>query len=195
MKILKISIYIFSAFFLGSHVFGQNTLDEKYQNMIETTESYNQYKMIPRTTIDGFWSEVQDSLRSNNAKVRNLNSRIQDQKTSIDNLTSEEAEIQSKLDKSLKLNDSILFFGIELTKMVYHIIVWGLIIILVVAAIMFYTMFHKSNRVTVRSKKELETMQLAFEKHKTQSRETQVKLKRELQTAINMMDEMKRGRN
>lgn len=67
--------------------------------------------------------------------------------------------------------------------------------VLAVLAALAYMMFMKSNRVTSRSRKELGALEQEFEDHKNKARETQVKLKRELQTSINKMEEMKRGRS
>ena len=195
MKIIKTSI-IGILFVAVAHLsLAQDSLQVKYQNMIESTETFNQYKVIPRTMLDAFWAEAVDSLQQNGRAIRSLSGQVQSQSDSIRSLTAQRDNVQGQLDESLTLNDSISFLGANLTKGTYHFIVWGLILALVVTAIVFYVMFLNSNRVTSRSKKELETLQLAYEEHKNQSREKQVKLKRELQTAINTIDEMKRGRS
>lgn len=195
MNFLKTVIISLALFFVSLSVLSQETLNEKYDEMIESTETFNQYKVIPRTTLDEFWSEVQDSLQINRITINSLNIQAKTQEDTVKSLTTQRDSAQSKLDESLNRNESISFLGIDFSKTAYHFMVWGIIIVVAVMAIAFYFMFLKSNRVTTRSNKELETLQLAAEKHKSQSRETQVKLKRELQTAINTIEEMKRGRN
>lgn len=195
MKFLRIGTLAISLLFTHFHLSGQDSLERKYQNMIETTETFNQYKVIPRTTIDGFWSEVLDSLRDHNATISSLRSEIAAQKDTISSLSSAKLELKAQLDESLTQNDSIAFFGMNVFKITYHFIVWGIIIVLAVLAVLAYTMFIKSNRVTVRSRKELDALQREYEDHKSKARETQVKLKRELQTSINKMEELKRGRS
>lgn len=193
MKILKLSIIFFLLFF-ASQVPGQDSLNKKYIDIIESTETFNQYKVIPRSTIDAFWGEVVDSLQENSQKIIKLADQVRIQADSIRALATKKNTIQNQLEESLTLNDSISFIGLSLSKMAYHFVVWSIIIILAVLAFVCYFMFLKSNRVTTRSRKELETLQLAFEEHKNQSREKQVRLKRELQTAVNTMEDMKRGR-
>jgi len=195
MKFLRTGTLAISLLFAHFHLVGQDSLDEKYQNMIETTETFNQYKVIPRTTIDAFWSEVLDSLRDNNATISSLRSEIAVQQDTISSLSAATSELKAQLDESLTLNDSISFFGIDVSKTTYHFIVWGIIMVLAVLAALAYMMFMKSNRVTSRSRKELGALEQEFEDHKNKARETQVKLKRELQTSINKMEEMKRGRS
>ena len=195
MKFLRIGILTTSMLFACLYAVGQDSLNAKYQNMIETTETFNQYKVIPRTRIDAFWTEVMDSLRDGSATIKALRQEIAVQIDTISSLSSANTSIQSQLDESLTLNDSIAFVGVNLSKTTYHLIVWGIIVVLAVLAVVVYMMYLKSNRVTVRSNRELETLHSQFEDHKSKARETQVKLKRELQTSINKIEEMKRGRS
>ncbi|MEQ9022021.1 MAG: hypothetical protein RLN82_04575, partial [Pseudomonadales bacterium] len=99
------------------------------------------------------------------------------------------AEVQARLDESLELNDTIYFLGIPFSKVGYHIMVWVIIIALAVLGVMAYFMFIRSNSVTKRAKREFDSLQAEYEEHKTKARETQVKLKRELQTAVNQLNE------
>ena len=195
MKFLRIGILTTSMLFACLYAVGQDSLNVKYQNMIQTTETFNQYKVIPRTRIDAFWTEVMDSLRDGSATIKALRQEIAVQSDTISSLSSANTSIQSQLDESLTLNDSIAFVGVNLSKTTYHLIVWGIIVVLAVLAVVAYMMYLKSNRVTVRSNRELETLNSQFEDHKSKARETQVKLKRELQTSINKIEEMKRGRS
>lgn len=195
MKFVKTCIIYTFCIIITHFSLAQDSLNAKYNNMIESTETFNQYKVIPKTSLDAFWSEVMDSMQEDSRSIQSLTEQVQSQIDSIESLTSERNSVQNELDESLMLNDSISFLGITLSKSVYHIIVWGIIFVVLVLSIVVYLMFLKSNKVTTRSRKELETLQHAFEEHKSQSREKQVKLKRELQTAINTIDEMKRGRS
>ena len=174
--------------------FGQESLNDKYQDMLETTETFQQYKVIPRTTIDAFWAEVTDSLKSNSVAYKQLFDQAAYQKKRMAEVSAERDDLHVKLDESLALMDSISFLGINLSKTAYHIIVWTIIVLLLVGMAIVYMMFLKGNRVTSKSTKELTLVTSEFEEYKNQSREKQVKLKRELQTAINTIDELKRGR-
>jgi len=194
MKFLKVGVITALLLFAGNQVMAQDTLNVKYQDMIRTTETFNQFKVIPRTTIDAFWSEVVDSLTQNATEIKSLKSEVSVQKDSLKRLSSTKRSLQGRLDESLNQKDSIRFLGMDLSKTTYHIIVWGIIIAVAILAVVFYLMFIKGNRVTTRSKKELEELQVEFEEHKNKARESQVKLKRELQTAVNKLEELKRGR-
>ncbi|MEQ9467523.1 MAG: hypothetical protein RLN88_08930 [Ekhidna sp.] len=188
MKNLKLTFSLaFILFAMQSQA--QETLREKYDAMLEKTETYEQYKVIPRTTLNSFWSEALDSLKQQARTIRDLRSQVTGQQGEINSLRAEIAEVQSKLDESLELNDTIYFLGMPFSKVGYHIMVWLIIAALAVLGVMSYLMFIRSNSVTSKTRREYETLNAEYEEHKTHARETQVKLKRELQTAINQLNE------
>ncbi|MEM6736867.1 MAG: hypothetical protein AAGC64_10905 [Bacteroidota bacterium] len=175
--------------------FGQErSLNEKYQALMETSESYNQYKVVLKSNLDAFWSEVMDSLKRNNQNMQNLSAQLSDQKVAVDSLNSTKIQLRKELEESLANNDSISFLSISFTKIGYHVMVWGIIFVLAVLGTIIYFMFLKSNKVTIKSKKELEALKLSYEQHKNKARQHEIKLKRELQTAINTLEETRRNR-
>ncbi|WP_370089476.1 hypothetical protein [Ekhidna sp.] len=189
MKNLRLTLSTFILFIFFLPAYAQETLQEKYDEMLESTETYEQYKVIPRTRLNAFWKEVSDSLSQNIRTINDLKSQIQDQEASIAALEANVADLQSRLDESLNLNDTIYFLGIPFSKVGYHIMVWVIIAALAVLGVMAYFMFIRSNKVTSKTKREFETLQAEYEEHKNKAREKQVKLKRELQTAVNQLNE------
>lgn len=169
--------------------FGQETLQEKYDDMIESTETYEQYKVIPRSRLDGFWTEVTDSIKRNEAIQKNQQNTILEQQAENVRVAAVAKDFEAQLSESLDLNDTIYFLGIPFSKVGYHLMVWLIIVVLAVLGVLSYLMFLRSNRVTTRVKKEHEELIVEFDAHKDKARETQVKLKRELQTALNNLNE------
>ncbi|WP_421764594.1 hypothetical protein [Ekhidna sp.] len=189
MKNLKLTIFTILSITYSLSASAQETLQQKFDNMLENTETYERYKVIPRTDLNAFWSEVTDTLNQKQQKIQQLQSETQDAKANAQQSRAELVSVQAKLDESLELNDTIYFFGIPFSKIGYHILVWAIIAILAVLGIMAYFMFIRSNSVTTKTRREFETLQAEYEEHKSKSRETQVKLKRELQTAVNQLSE------
>ena len=187
MKCLTRPLAVFVLLFAGGSLYSQS-LNEKYTDLIQRSETYEQYKVIPKTSLDGFWVEVMDSIAFQNNSLADLRAKVRRQNQKIESLAKSQQEVQAKLDESLTKNDSIRFLGVSLSKLSYHLIVWSLILILASLGILAYTMFFRSNKLTVRHKKDLEELELEFEKHRNAAREKQVKLKRELQTALNQLE-------
>ena len=189
MKSLKISLILLFAYVAIPQSFGQETLQEKYDDMIESTETYEQYKVIPRTRLNGFWSEVSDSLNQNKIVQKEQQNTILDQQAENVRVAAVAKDLEAQLSESLDQNDTIYFLGIPFSKIGYHLMVWLIIVALAVLGVISYLMFMRSNSVTSRVKKEHEELIAEFDAHKDKARETQVKLKRELQTAINSLNE------
>jgi len=193
MKYLKFNLFFILLTSILTTPYAQESLKEKYDNILEETETFKQYKVIPQATLDDLWSQVMDSVSQRNREINELKSEVADQNGKIEALTSDKEAIQAELDKSLSVNDSIYFLGIQFSKLGYHIMVWAIIVILLVLGAIAYSMYFRSNRATAKYKKEYEVLNAEYETHKTKSREKQVKLKRELQTAVNTLEEKKKA--
>jgi len=169
------------------------TLKGTFDGMMEKYSTYEQYKVIPITRMNQFWVEVNDSLITKDRSISQLNVEIVALNAMIDSLKSDLATVKNNLETSEATNSEISFVGIPFDKTVYHILVWTIIIILASLAVVAYFMYIRSNGLTSRFKKDLEQMRHEYDEHRDKSREVQVRLKRELQTAVNTIEEMKRG--
>lgn len=172
--------------------FAQETLQSQYNKLMEYS-TYEKYKVIPITDINAFWANVDDSLRVKANRISQLEKKITELEVEMDTLNNKLSSVQNKLSNSRSVNDQIEFIGISFNKTAYHIMVWSIVIVLVVLAVIGYMMYMRSNMVTTRARKESESLRAALEDAKDKARETQVKLKRELQTAVNTIEEMRRG--
>ncbi len=185
----------------STSVFGQDepinqepkSLKGTFDGMMNKYSSYEQYKVIPITRLNEFWGEVNDSLTTKERTIAELNGEIVALNAMIDSLRSDLAIVKANLETSEATNSEIAFLGISFDKIVYHILVWIIIVLLGVLAVLTYFMYIRSNGLTSRFKKDLEQLRQEYDEHRDKSREAQVRLKRELQTAVNTVDEMKRG--
>lgn len=189
MKSLRLTFSFISIFLITAQSFGQETLQEKYDALIKETETFQQYKVIPRKSLDTFWSETMDSVKRTNQQVKDLHVNLASQKDSIQKFSAKIDELQGKLDESLNMNDSISLLGIPFSKLGYHVLVWSIIVVLSVLGFLAYFLFIRSNKQTSKFRKELESLKTEFEEQKVKSLEKQLKLKRELQTAVNQLSE------
>jgi len=187
MKNLTLTICLITTILFN--VSGQQTLDEKYSQLLESTETFNQYKVIPRSDLNAFWAEVMDSVNSQSGMITDLETRLKTEQSRVEEVQDQFQESQTKLTESLQFNDSISFLGMNFTKTTYHIMVWLIIVALAVLAIFSYLMYMRSNSVTSSAQREYQSLSAEFEEHRHSSREKQAKLKRDLQTAINKLNE------
>ncbi|WP_421895369.1 hypothetical protein [Marinoscillum sp.] len=192
-RTLKLCLLLFTVAAASQAGHAQESLKDQYEQIMQKSSTYEQYKVIRQTEIEGFWVNIEDTLNGKTEEITSLQSTIANLQGNIDSLKSDLRKVSARLAESEKTNDAIIFLGIEMEKTAYHILVWVIILILVVAVVLAYGMFVKSNATTSRIKRDYEQQRKEFETHRDKSRETQVRLKRELQTAVNTIEEMKRG--
>ncbi len=169
-----------------------STLDGKYQEMMEKSETYEVYKVIKLDRLNTFWVEVQDSLNAQNRQIIRLSTTIDTLQSTVRSLNDNVERLTADLDESNSINDSISFLGIDFSKGFYHVLVWGIIGGCIVGLVIVFGMYKRSNSVTSRSLKDYRNLEGEYESHKNQSREKYVKLKRELQTALNKLEEIRK---
>ncbi len=177
------------------NAYSQDTsLDKKYNEMMENSETYEVYKVIRETRLNAFWSEVMDTLNYQQSLISEATNSIGELESAIENQQTEIDQLKSDLGASNAMNESISFFGITFSKTVYHIIVWAIIIGLAIITGIVFGMFKRSNVVTTRTIKDYRELTAEYDAFRDKSRENYVKLKRELQTAINKLEEQKKNR-
>jgi len=189
--ILLISISVFSQSETSADQQGVQSLKTQFQEMLDKSESYTDYKVIKRTSLSQYNKAVQDSLKVNRNKINSLNTQVGEQKSQITQLSTRISDLETQLATSEDLRESLVVLGIVMNKATYHMIVWLIICGLTVFGIFAYGSFIRSNKITTKSKKNLETLEVEYDEHKKNSHEKQIKIGRELQTERNKVEELK----
>lgn len=182
-------IYIFSASSFAIAQSESSTLNQQFQEVFENTESFKQYKVVPKTTLNSLFKQVTDSMKKVERQISGLENEISTQQAQISKLNTQLNALNSDLEKSNTMNDSIAFLGVDFQKPVYNILVWSLIILLAVAVGFIYMLFKRSHKITRTTQNDLNRLTTEFDTYKTTAHEKQVKLKRDLQTAMNTLHE------
>lgn len=173
----------------------EGPLNDQYNTLKEKSETYEMYKVIQTQRLDAFWSSVNDTLSAYGESMTELKQKIFELEDQLSESNSIVEGLNQTLEESETRNSTIAFLGIDFEKWVYHLIVWILITALLVAGIVNFIMFKQGKVVTDRSVKELTKLTEEFESFKDKSREKHIKLKRELQTAVNALDEARRSKS
>ena len=188
MKTTLLSLAVVFAFSIGANA---QTLDEQFQELKKNSYSYKEYKNIKLNELNDFWSVVQDSLKvkdrsyataqgtieAQNNKINELNSTIDTQKSAI-----EEREFDAQ---------HINVLGMDMGKDSYKMFnTIAIIALLLVLGVLFYQ-FKSSQKIAVAKKKDYDKLSEDFEEYKRNALEKQMKLRRELQTERNRIDEIR----
>lgn len=184
---------ILAIFLICTKVSGQSdSLQTKYNELMGSSETYQKYKVIVKEDLDDFWIAAQDTVGDYQRRLRIEQSQVVGLKREL----SDAEEQIGKLDEQLKtLSDqvgSITFLGILFSKATYHALVWSLILLLIAGVGVIYATSLRARLVTKSTAADYKSLLSEYEEYKERARAREVKVKRELQTASNNLEEFKR---
>jgi len=194
MRYRQILFFIAAAFAIQFSAKAQEDLklSEQYQNMIENSETFEKYKVIPITKVNEFGEVLKDTLNTLKQNVSSARSAQKAAEKERDTAKSKMNDLNSELEEAKSVVDEMPLFGIAMTKTSYNVVMWSIVAVLLAGLIIVYIMFLNSFRVTKQAKKDKQIVDQELEDLRKRSHDKQVKIKRELQTALNKLDEYKR---
>lgn len=191
-KVLVIFSMIAFAIHLDAQAQGDATLLEQYQKMVEGSETFEKYKVIPITKVNSFGQVMNDSINSLKEKVASAkNAKLEAEKES-DSAKSQMTKLKTELKNAQNAVDEMPFLGIPMSKTTYNVVMWSIVVVLIIGLVIVYVLFLKSYRTTRQAKKDKELVDQELEDLRKRSHDKQVKIKRELQTALNKLEEQRR---
>ncbi|MFT6186760.1 MAG: septal ring factor EnvC (AmiA/AmiB activator) [Cryomorphaceae bacterium] len=168
-----------------------NTLENQYLQLKNKSNSYQQYKVVDKTKLDGFWSAVEDTLNENSAQITGLDTEVVTLKKTVSSLETKLIDRDSSLSDQSYQIEHMSFLGIDMTKGGYITFSWVIIFVLILTVLILYFRFSSANKTTKGTKKDFSQLQEDFDEHKRKTRDKETKLMRDLQTEINRVEELK----
>jgi hypothetical protein len=162
----------------------EGTIRGQFEYMMKKSSSWQGHEVIKHEMINKFESNVQDSLNLLKSKLNNSDTKIDSQDKEIDQLKTEIQKLKNQLDETLRMKDSMKFFGIELSKSSYNTLMWVLILGSLTVAGICFLLFKRSNVVTVETKQTLEEVREEFDTHRKNALVREQKLARRLQDEV-----------
>lgn len=191
MRNLLTITLLFLSVSLAAQDEGPKSLDQQFDQMIEETETFKSYKVIPIERLRNFWSVVNDSIEDKDNQIVAAQEKINEQQDNIASLEDRITEGQGLVDQAEYDRTHITVLGIDFLKSTF-ILTSFIIIVLLLAMIAYgYGKYKFSNRLATDKTKKYEDLESEFKDYQDSSREKQMKLKRDLQTQINKIEELK----
>jgi F0F1-type ATP synthase assembly protein I len=167
------------------------TLNQKWDNMLSKSENYQNYKVIKTSELLDVWKSIQDSIVRFKAELVQERNRIKGQNAQIIQLQKQVSDVKEELNGVTTQKNSMSFLGMDVDKYVYTSALWMIILIVVGSCAVLFYLYTKSNKVTVQKITEYDQLSRSFEEYKQGKIEMERKLKREIQTNANMVEELK----
>lgn len=157
------------------------------------SSSGREYKVVNLEDLNALWNNVQDQLAASKDELQSSQARVDALRQEVAQLTQRVDEQQAIVQESEHAATHISVLGIDVAKDKFEATFWittAILLILLAGAIY---QFKRSRNVTRRTQMNFMELQEEMEELRKTSLEKERRLRRELQTERNMMEEM--GRN
>ena len=169
------------------------TLEQRYTELLKRSENFKEYKVIRRSTLNLFWAALNDSVTTSNAALKEALVTKMELQSSLNEKEALLSEAESRLALLEGSGAKVKVLGMELNQTLYHSLLWALMLAFAGLMAFFLIRYQRGNLVVKEAQGENEGLQKQFDDLRHRSKETQMKLKRELQTALNRLDTVERG--
>lgn len=176
----------------GSASLDAGSIESQFDYLVNKSNNYQQYEVVPRDFLTKFYKNIADSLNSYNEEMTTLNNTIYTQNISVDSLESMVMALNRDLEKVNKEKNSFALFGVLLKKGTYNALMWSLILGLLGALLLFIFRFKRSHVLTAKAKDNLSKTKEEFDAFRKKTLEKEQKLMRRLQDELNK-NEMNMG--
>jgi hypothetical protein len=156
-------------------------LSQQFDYLMEKSEDYKKYHVIPTEWVKIVKSNTLDSLSTSKEKevkqvvlLNNQGDKIAMLKERILALEAKNKDVQSNF-----------LFGLPIDKTTHSLATYVLIFLLIASMMVFYIKNKKSKNVTSKVKMDLKELEEEFENHRRTAIEREQKVRRQLQDLIN----------
>ncbi|WP_439183283.1 hypothetical protein [Carboxylicivirga taeanensis] len=163
--------------------FDSLSLKEQFDYVYSKSETYERYKVIKISTYNLLKSSSIDSVAFYRNDLVDRNEEIDLLKGTVEGKDAQINSLTNQLQTLTNSKNSMMFLGIEVSKVAYNSIMWGLVFALVVLVLVLFMLFKRSHTVTNETKLRLSEVEEEFETHRKSA------LKREQKLARELMDE------
>ena len=191
LKLLAVG-FIFAALISSFPVHAQieKSLDNTFTEILDEAESYQEYKVIKTSKLRQFRNAMYDSLTSYKSTISSLQQELSTIKSEMAELKTQFSSVQESLQESQASSDMIGFLWFDMKKLTYSIFVWSLVCLLVLCLVIMYGRIKHVCGVVKRVKTAYSKIVDDYRNQRFQATEKQMKLRRELQTALNRLENM-----
>ena len=161
------------------------TLSGQFDEIYRISTSYQTYKVISKDKFIKLKQNVLDTIQINKNIIAEKDNTLKAERKTIKVTKDTLTATRLKLDAALEKEDSISLFGLLVSKIIYSVILWSLIILLLLALLYFIFKFSRNNILTKKAESNLKNVEVDYEQYRKKALEREQKLRRELQDEIN----------
>ncbi|WP_212900215.1 hypothetical protein [Capnocytophaga canimorsus] len=194
MCLLLIFVFIFSKGIAQEVQHGEkreNTISNQFDEVISKSNSYQHFKVIDRSKLMLLQKNISDTLKGFKNEMLEKKETIENQKKQIEQLNVKITDLEKSLETTNNEKDSFNFFGVLISKGLYSIIMWSIVLFLTFLLVFYILRYSKGKVITQKSLKDLEELQAEYESYRASAIDREQKVRRQLQNEINKNKELR----
>ena len=158
----------------------EKTLNQQYSVFKKNLNFWNDSYFLTEYQLNQFYNALRDSITVFENEVLDNKSNILLLQNELNEKKQETEKIQTELDGSIKRENSIRVFGLDINKTVYSLTMYLVILGVLALAGVVFLLYKRSNKITRHTKKEFNELKEEFEIHKKNSLDRYTKMNMEL---------------
>lgn len=188
---MKVNLHLLFFLLTVSFSFSQETtkkalsIEKQFDEIYRKSNSYEAYKIIKKEYYQRLKLNTMDTLEYANNKISEKEQLLFIQKNKMKKNKLLITKTTLDLKRSLERENSISFFGIDVTKTFYNLLLWSIILFLLIYLAFYVVKFTRNNKLRKKAQTELTGLENEFEVFRKKSLQREQKLRRQLQDEIN----------
>lgn len=158
----------------------ETTLEQQYSVFKKNLNFWNGSLFLKEDLLNEFYSSLSDTINNQKKLLKEKQAKINDLKTDSNSKDTKIKETEAKLEKSVKFQNSISFFGMNINKHVYSIILFLIIAGALFLAGFVFLLYKKSLSTTQKLRKDYDELKEEYEAHKKSALERYTQTNMEL---------------
>lgn len=168
-----------------------NTLTEQFLYLKKKSNSWQEYKVVKETMLNNFWANIQDSVATFHRQLSETQAKVDAQNKEIQKVNETLAAKDKTIQASEHASTHISVLGIDVLKESFVTFFWISVSVLALLLGLAIYQYKRSDQVTAKTRHDYRALQHELEEFRKKSLERERKLRRELQTERNTVEELK----
>lgn len=190
-SLMLICVSLFSATLVSAQsreaLEGDFDLKERFEVMKDKAESYNDYKVIRNSILDGVWKINMDSIAKAKADLHAANSTIAKLNNEIKASADKVKAAETSMAESAYERTHMTVFGMAIAKGVFVTTSLVIIAALIIALLTVFSTFNVLRRSNREKELTIHGIMSEFDAFRKKALEKEVKISRELQSERNKL--------
>lgn len=166
---------------------GNHNLKDRFEIMKDKAESYNDYKVIKNSILDGVWKISMDSIAKLKNDLRTANATIAKVNGEIKGASDKVKAAETAMEASTYERTHMSLFGMHIAKGVFVTTSIVVVVALIIALLTVLSTFNVLRRSNREKELTIHGIMSEFDAFRKKALEKEVKISRELQSERNKL--------